>query len=279
MKTKRGLRIVVQLILFLFIAFIAVNHTLVESGGGAAFFSSASLHAVCPFGGVVSLYTLVTAGTFVKKIHESSLVLMYIVFASAFFLGPLFCGWICPMGTIQELVGKAGGKIFKRRYNRFIPYRFDRYLRFLRYGVLGWVLYMTGVSGKLVFSDIDPYFALFNFWTGEVALTGFIVLGLSLVLSLFIERPFCKYACPYGAVLGVFNLFRLFPLRRNSATCIDCGLCDKACPMNIPVSKAGRVNDHQCISCYKCTSGDGSCPVPETLEFRSGKYKEVKDEN
>ena len=57
-----------------------------------------------------------------------------------------------------------------------------------------WVIYMTARSGQLIFADYDPYFTLFNFWTGEVAISGFIVLGTVLVLSLFVERPFCKYA-------------------------------------------------------------------------------------
>ena len=273
MKKKVKIRTWIQLILFILIALIAVNHTLAESGRGIPFLGSASLHAVCPFGGVVSLYNLVTAGTFVKKTHESSLVLMYIIFASALLMGPLFCGWICPMGTFQEWIGKIGRKIFKKKYNRFIPYSFDKYLRYLRYGVLAWVVYMTAVSGKLIFQDFDPYYTLFQFWTGEVAITGFLTLGVVIILSLFVERPFCKYACPYGAVLGVFNLFRIIPLRRNPNTCIDCKLCDRVCPMNITVSKTGKVINHQCISCYECTSDDGVCPVPETMEFRTGRYK------
>jgi len=157
MKKKPSIRIWIQLILFILIALIAVNHTLAESGGGIPFLGSASLHAVCPFGGVVSLYNLVTAGTFVKKIHESSLVLMFIVFASTLFMGSLFCGWICPMGTFQEWIGWLGKRIFKKKYNRFIPYRVDKYLRWLRYGVLVWVLYMTAVTGTLIFQDFDPY--------------------------------------------------------------------------------------------------------------------------
>lgn len=274
MKKKSPVRTVVQIVFFLIIALIAVNHTLAESGGGIPFVAEASLHAVCPLGGVVSIYQLLTAGTFVKKVHESSLVLMYIVLASALLLGPLFCGWICPFGTFQEYLGKVGKKIFKKRFNRFIPYRYDKYLRYLRYVILLWVLFMTARSGQLFFANVDPYFALFQFWTGEVALAGYLTLAAVIVLSLFVERPFCKYACPFGAVLGLTNLFRIIPLKRNKTTCINCKKCDKTCPMNIPVSSAGQVRNHQCISCFECTSEDGVCPVPNTLEFRTGDVKE-----
>ncbi|MDC7233308.1 MAG: 4Fe-4S binding protein [Spirochaetales bacterium] len=275
MKRKPKLRVIIQILFFLLIALIAVNHTLAESGRGIPLIAEASLHAVCPFGGVVSIYNLLTAGTFVKKVHESSMVLMVIVFAAALFLGPLFCGWVCPFGTFQEGISRIGRKIFKKRFNRFIPYSFDRYLRFFRYVVLGWVLFMTARSGQLIFADVDPYYALFQFWTGEVALTGLIMLGAVILLSLFVERPFCKYFCPYGAVLGLTNLFRIIPLKRNTRTCISCRKCDKSCPMNIPVSTSDKVRNHQCISCYQCTSDDGVCPVPGTLEFRTGTFKEV----
>lgn len=274
MKRKPKLRIIIQIFFFLLIALIAVNHTLAESGKGIPLVAEASLHGVCPFGGVVSIYNLLTAGTFVKKVHESSLVLMYIVFASALLMGPLFCGWICPFGTFQEWISRIGRKIFGKKHNRFIPYKYDKYLRFSRYLVLIWVLFMTARSGQLLFADIDPYYALFQFWTGEVAISGFIFLIVVALLSLFVERPFCKYFCPYGAVLGLFNLFRIIPLKRNAKTCISCGKCDKSCPMNIPVSTSGTVGDHQCISCYQCTSEDGDCPVPATLEFRVGAFKE-----
>jgi len=278
MNTKRGksrskVRLAVQIVFLVLIAAIAVNHSLEEEGRNIEFLSTASLHAVCPFGGVVSIYQYASTGTFVKKVHESSFVLMIIVFAMALFFGPVFCGWICPFGSVQEWFGKIGKKVFKKRYNKFIPYKFDKYLRFLRYGVLAWVLYMTIMTGKLIFADVDPYFALFNFWTGEVAIAGLIILGIVMVLSLFVERPFCKYACPYGAALGMFTMFRVFKIKRNTATCINCKACDKACPMNIPVSKSGTVFNHQCISCLECTS-ENACPVAETVELTAGKLNQ-----
>ena len=270
-------RLIVQVFFFALIALIAVNHTLEEAGKAIPILSSASLHAICPFGGVVSVYQFIAAGTYVHKIHSAAFVLMWIVFALTVFLGPVFCGWICPLGSIQEWFGKLGKKIFKRRFNRMIPYKVDRILRYLRYLMLGWVLYMTAVTGTLVFSDIDPYFALFNFWRSEVAIGGVFILAVVLVLSLIVERPFCKYACPYGAVLGVFNLFRIFKIRRRPSTCIDCKACDRSCPMNIPVSTSGAVRDHQCISCLKCTS-EQVCPVENTVELTTIKLEAVGKE-
>ena len=199
-----------QIFFFALIALISINHTLSESGGGIPFLSQASLHALCPFGGVVSIYQYATAGTFVQKIHESAFILMIIGLFLAVLFGPVFCGWVCPLGSVQEWVGKLGKKLFKRRYNHFIPESLDRILRFARYLVLGWVVYMTAITGTLVFSNIDPYFALFNLWTSEVAIGGVVILAITLSGSLFVERPWCKYACPYGAFIGLSNLVRIF---------------------------------------------------------------------
>jgi len=266
-------RTLVQIFFFALVALITVNHTLSMQGTGLSFLPSTTLHAICPFGGVESLYKFATLGTFVQKVRESSFVLMALVFLLAILFGPVFCGWVCPLGTAQEWVGKLGRRIFKsRRYNRFVPAKLDKALRYARYGILAWVLYVTANSGRLIFQDYDPYYALFSFWTGEVAPTAFLILGLTLGLSLFVERPWCKYACPYGAVLGLTNLFRVFKIRRVAATCRADGACSVLCPMNIPVDNLNVVRDHQCISCMECTS-EACCPVKETVVFSAGGVK------
>jgi len=271
MKIRRA----VQIVFFSLILLVSVGHSLEEAGVIIPLVSSISLHSVCPFGGVVSIYEFFVSGTFVQKIHESSFILMFIVFGLAILLGPVFCGWVCPFGTFQEWISKIGKKIFKKKYNKFIPYSVDKYLRFARYFVLILVIVKTAISAKLMFSSIDPYFALFNIWTDEVAITAYIVLALTVAASLFIERPFCKYFCPYGALLGITNLFKVFKIKRKKDTCINCKMCDNKCPMNIPLSEISTSRNHQCICCLECTS-EAACPKSNTMVLAAGKKNGIK---
>ena len=243
---------------------ISINHTLAESGNALPFLSSASLHAICPFGGVVTFWQFITTGTFIQKIHESSLILMSAALLLGVLFGPVICGWVCPFGTVQEWMAKLGKRLLGKRYNHLVPQKLDRVLRYLRYVLLILVVVNTAISGKLLFQTFDPYYALFNFWTSEVAWTAYGVLALTLLLSLAVDRPWCKYACPYGAFLGLTNLIRVFPIRRNKKTCISCSACDKACPMNLTIATVDVVRDHQCIACMKCTS-EAACPVADTV--------------
>jgi polyferredoxin len=271
------IRTMVQTFFFILIGYFAFGKslaTIMPSGIGQ---TNVSLHAICPFGGVVTIYNVISAGTTIQKIHDSAIVLAGLAVILAVLAGPVICGWVCPLGTIQDWIGKLGRLFFKRRYNKVVPPRIHKILSYLRYLVLFWVVYMTAASGKLLFEAIDPYYALFHFWTSEAALGGVILLSLTLVGSLLVSRPWCKYLCPYGALLGLFNKLRIFTIRRQAATCISCNRCDRVCPMNIKVSKSGSIRDTQCISCLECTS-DRSCPVNDTVLFEvSGKRTTTVD--
>lgn len=270
MKKRNHIRLVIQIFFFVFVGLIAINKGLSEIGKSFSFLPELSLHAICPFGGIETLYSTITLGQTVKKIHESSLVMMWLVFILTFLLGPVFCGWICPLGSIQEWISKIGKRIFKKKHNKIMPKKLDRWLRYLRYIVLLWVVYATAKSLTLVFLEFDPYYALFNFWTGEAAITSIAFLIIILLLSLIIERPWCKYLCPYGAVLGLFNKISIFKIRRNNQKCIGCQKCDNICPMNIEISKKETVKDTQCIKCMECTS-EIICPIENTVYSSIGR--------
>ena len=275
LKPRMTVRRKIQIAAFALVALLALTKTLSELGVVIPFLPEISLHAICPFGGVVTIYEFFTTGAFLPKLHSAAFILMALGLVVAVFFGPLFCGYVCPLGSYQEWIGKLGRRLFPKRYGKLIPPKVDRVLGFLRYGVLAMVVYQTVVAGKLVFQDVDPYYALFSFMTGEVALSALVILGVVTVFSLLVERPWCRYLCPYGALLGLFNLIRIFPVRRKASTCIHCQKCDRACPMNIKVSQKKDVRDPRCISCYECVSGN-ACPVADTVTLAGGKEENAQ---
>ena len=268
----------VQIFFLALIILISVNHLRSEQGLVPLLIGNPSLHVVCLFGGVVTIFSYFTEGTLIKKIHRSSITLMWLILSLTLLFGPLFCGWVGPFGTVEEFIGKIGRKIFKKRYNNFIPFKLDKLLKYLRYVILLLVVINTTISGKLLFSNFDPYFALFSIWSSEVTRLSLSILGLTLIGSLFVERPWCKYLCPYGVLLGIFNLFRIIKLKRNEKICINCKTCDRICPTNIDISTSKVISDHQCIGCLLCTD-EMACPVSNSLNFSVLERENLKEDS
>ncbi len=259
-------RVIVQIVFLVFVVYLSIGHNLAERGVQLP--GAANLHAVCPFGGIVAAYTFVTSGDTVQKLHDSNYYMLIALLISLVLSGAFFCGWLCPMGTVQEWFGKLGKKAFPKWYNA-VPKKLDRLLRLGKYAVLAFVLFQTARTGQLMFGDLDPYYNLLHIWTDEIALTGYLSVAITLFLSLLVERPFCRYACPLGAVNGLFNLFSFLTIKRNKTTCITCKICDKACPAGIVVSEQRTVRNLECIRCMQCVE---ACPVnqaePSTLKIR-----------
>jgi len=243
----------------------AVGH--VTSGGESA-------EAWCPLGGFETLWTLLTTGRTVSHVHTSSLVLSVTVLVLAIAGRGFFCGWLCPLGTIQEMVHKAGRAVtdrvppvrrLRRRLERGASTerwrRIDGLLRWGRWLVLAWAVIGAAVTGTMVFRKADPWIALLSVAEFEFSLA-FVVLIATLVLALFIERPFCRYACPLGAVQSLAGKLSPIAVQRDAAACLDCDLCNNACPMAIPVNTRTRVTDTSCTGCLECV---GACPSQDGL--------------
>lgn len=272
MKKKKLNRSDVQFAFIIVAILVTVNHSLVEIGKGISWISSGYIHYVCPICGVTTIYQFfASSADWLTKLTNPVAWLILGSMLVAVFFGPIFCGWICPFGGFQDLISNGLGKrITKKKHNRYINRKVDSKLRYLRYVSLVLVFYMTAKSAVTVLENINPYHALLNLFVGEFAVIGLIVLLLIAVASIFVARPWCKYLCPYGALLGLFNIFRVKAIVRNESTCIHCKKCSKACPMNIEVAETQVVRDHQCISCLECTS-DNACPVEDTVQLKSTK--------
>jgi ferredoxin len=233
----------------------------VKSSGGGRW---AGVDFLCPFGGLETLYSLLTGDGFLRRTAASSVILLAGMLVMAVAYRRSFCGNLCPLGTLQGLFGAAGRRLLRRRLT--VPRAVDRVARYLKYAVLVFFALWTWQAAELVMRPYDPWVAWAHLTSAELLGTygiGLAVLVVSLAGSLVYERFFCKYLCPVGALLGLLSRVSFLNIRRDAATCIDCGRCDKACMMNIEVATADVVTSSECISCNECVN---ACPVPGALK-------------
>ena len=269
-------RRIVQLSVALFILYLVIVHVI---AGESATSTVASAEAFCPFGGLETLYQYFAAGeTFVSHTHLSNLAVAAAVLITALLLRSAFCGWICPLGFIQDMIHSFSAWMQKR----FVPFRkfirtlnqrgqpvwnfLDKYLRLMKYAILVWAITGAATYGVMVFRDYDPWSALINIteWT---LTPGLIVLVLTLIGSLFVERPWCRYACPLGAASGLLGKLSPVYLKREANACTTCKLCTKACPMGLQVHTATTITSTDCISCLECVD---ACPREGAMEVKAG---------
>lgn len=283
----QALRQITQAGFTLFMLYTVTLHLLPGEESGVI---ATSAEAYCPFGGLETLYTFVrSGGTLVSHTHLSNLVILASVLLLTVMARGAFCGWICPLGALQEwlyagsawlqkrirplgrgvraLKAWAGATPTRRFDQRGAPTlleRIDGWLRYGRYLVLAWAVLGAAAYGTMVFRDYDPWAALLTI--GELELAGgAVVLGVVLVASLFVERPWCRYACPLGAAIGLAS--KLSPLRieRAGPACAGCALCTSTCPVGIPVDTRTTITDAGCIMCLRCI---GTCPRHGALDLR-----------
>lgn len=172
-------------------------------------------------------------------------------------VGVLFCGWICPLGTLQDWAYKLGRKLKLPLFR--MPYKVQRYLQLSRY-----ILYFLLTLG-VTFTVLQGTKNLSALMKGkEIALASLIVLIIFVLVGIFFNRPFCNYICTGGARRGLWSVIRIIGIRRDTSRCINCKLCSKSCPMNIDVANTDFVRHPNCIGCMSCLS---VCPQ-NCISFR-----------
>jgi polyferredoxin len=220
-----------------------------------------------PIAGLMNLkYFLLTHR--VPRLHPAGMFLLISFLAMSFLFRKAFCSWLCPVGTISEYLWQLGRKLFRRNF--FLPRWLDVGLCGLKYLLLGFFVWAVSsmAADELAAFMNSPYgviadVKMLNFFR-HLGETGAIVLGALVVASLVIQNFWCRYLCPYGALLGITALFSPARIRRNPETCIDCEKCAKACPSALPVDKLITIKSAECTGCLECVA---ICPAKDALSL------------
>ncbi|MBA4255501.1 MAG: 4Fe-4S binding protein [Polaromonas sp.] len=164
----------------------------------------------------------------------------------------LFCGWMCPFGSLSEAIYKVARLVGFKRWQRGVPQVWHDRLKWLKYaiffGLLAVSMFSMGLAEKL--AEVEPFKTTFLVGVTNRAWPYGLFVAVLLGLSIFIERPFCKYLCPLGASLAMPSTFRWFGLRRKQ----DCNSC-KACAVGCgaqAIDAAGRIDHRECLHCLDC---------------------------
>jgi polyferredoxin len=246
--------------------YIWVRHF--ETAGRSAYVSRpAGVEGWLPIAGLMNLKYFLGTGR-AAALHPAAMFLLITFLAMALLFRKAFCSWLCPVGTVSEYLGKLGQKLFHRNFR--LPHRLDVSLRGLKYLLLAffvWAVSTMSVNAIAAFMH-SPYgmvadVKMLNFFRfmGE---TGWVVLGVLVLAALFMQNFWCRYLCPYGALLGIASLFRPLRIRRAPETCIDCAKCGNVCPSSLPVDQLISIKSADCTGCLECLA---VCPAEGALEM------------
>lgn len=232
--------------------------------GSVAYFGFYRGGCVCPIGATQNVAHSLTDPTYTISIVITLLFLLPI--ALALLAGRVFCGGLCWLGAVQDLLLLRSVRV---------PLGLDKILRWLRWVYLLAALVfavglLAGLGRRYIICEYDPFVNLFRTVNVRAALAGdfarvieptgpwwmWIITGGLLLTCLFIGRPYCRWLCPYGAVLGACSRAAKKPVTVMPNDCCDCDLCEDACPF-------GAIENHKAVpsSCVACTRCYDACPL------------------
>jgi polyferredoxin len=235
--------------------------------GAAPLPRPAGVEGWLPIASLMNLKDWILTGE-IPRLHPAGMFLLLAFVAMSLVFRKAFCGWLCPVGTISEQLWKAGRQAFGRTLTP--PRWLDIPLRALKYILLGLFLYAVGsmpVEGIRQFLG-SPYgiisdVKMLNFFR-FLSVTGAAVLVVIVALSFAVKNFWCRYLCPYGALMGFFSAASPVRIRRSESACIDCGKCANACPSMLPVDQLIQIRSVECTGCLECVA---VCPAESALEL------------
>lgn len=235
-----------------------------------------SVDAFLPIGALMAFKFFAVTGI-VEPLHPSGLVLFIAITGVSLALKKGFCGWICPVGTLSQYVWMIGEKVFRRNFR--VEQYTDIGLRAIKYALFAFffvaIVIAMGSNWILMFFGTDYYkvadVKMLKFFTDMTALTFWILVALG-ILSLLYKNFWCRYLCPYGALLGLLSRWSPVKVRRNEEKCVHCHACTKHCPTLIDVEKKDVIKSAECFGCMTCVS---RCPAPGALDMTVKTGKKV----
>jgi polyferredoxin len=242
-----------------------------ESGGTALKVARPDgVEAWLPIASLMNLKALILTGV-VPEMHAAGMFMLIAFVSISFFYRKAFCSWICPIGTMSEWLWQTGRRVFGRTVAP--PRWLDLGLRSLKYVLLALFLYVVitmPVPAIRAFLS-SPYgvvadVKMLDFFRGMGPSTA-IVLAVLVAASLVVKNAWCRYLCPYGAMMGLVALVSPSRITRNADACIDCAKCANACPAGLPVDTLAAIRSAECTACLSCVA---VCPSAGALDLTIG---------
>ncbi len=239
-----------------------------ETGGQSRWMSRPpGVEGWLPIAALMNLKVALLTGT-LPAVHPAGMFLLVAFLTISLLMRKAFCGWLCPVGTISEYLWRLGKNVFGRNFT--LPHGIDVALRGLKYLLLSLFIYAVAhmpVEGLIAFLQ-GPYgliadVKMLNFFR-FMGTTALIVMAILVIASVFIQNFWCRYLCPYGALMGLAALPSPLSIRREKSACIDCGKCAKACPASLPVDKLVTIRSAECMACMECVA---VCPSADALNM------------
>ena len=224
---------------------------------------------ICPVGATTNFCIGLVSP---EMIGKTVAVLFLLPLIAAFFFGRVFCTSACPLGAIQHLLARKNGYQVPKKLNKVL-----NYIPFFMLAATVWGALRGGIFLACKLDVYKPIFFTGHAWIGQLAdkmhgtlteahllLVGdwlmWLTLAAALLLGVFVPRPFCRYACPYGVLLGFFAKVGLRKRTIDAESCFSCIMCTKTCPVQAISSdhlkRVVKVSDFHCIQCGRC---DGTC--------------------
>ena len=221
-----------------------------------------------PISALVSLKYFAFTGI-INDVHPSGFVLFLIICSTALIVKKGFCSWVCPLGLLSEYLLKIHHLIFK--YGFRLPLLIDRILRSIKYLLalfFIWTIFFNMPLEAIESFINSPYNILADIkmlkFFSQISMTAFIIILGLIILSVVIPNFWCRYLCPYGALLGVLSFLSMGRINHNPSKCSDCGQCEKFCPGLINIRQGKSSHSLECSACLQCVN---VCPEKDALKF------------